>query len=436
MTEKTASNEVLGGKQDSLARSNIKNVFGGGIGRISLILFGVVLSLMAVYGGTKLFSKPNLPQETNPGSAVSNVAARKTDPMTPVSTEEGAKRAQANAETAAAAQANGKAFVAQPVVTDRQLDSVPGGQGAAVGTNVLAQPQPAPVVATPQVGGNVEVAPQQANAQPLPQESSQVDPDLKKKVMAQVESVMGSATGSPNSRGFQTYYAAALQNQGNVAGKLEQAPPAAGGGGYRPSGANVSPRAPEPIAATGDTCYATLDNGISTDDTTIVLATIHACSFPDGERFHQARVAGRIERAQDQVRVVFNKVRLVSSKSSLPIEAIAVTEDEARSGVGKDVDHHYFERYFSLGLSSLLSGYGRSAEAAARSGGTTVITAGSTTVQTPPITAKQQTAIALGEMGQAFASEIKRDFNRPTTVSAPRGMGLGVIFVNDVVPTK
>lgn len=398
--------------ETTLARSNLKNVFGSGWGRISLILIGVIFLLMFTYGASRLFGSSNLPKES-PGAAVNAVDIPPTDPMSPVSDEEAHKRVQANTANADDAQMRGQAFIAQPVVT--QTSNVGSDQHRYRNGEEAPQTQPT-VVQTQQP------VQQQAQQQQNEEPQQQINQEIQKAAMDQVASVLASAK-SQTSGGFRTYYTDYPQQQGGQQGTQQKQ------GGSPDHPGTLNQRA-NPIAAIGDTCFATLNNGINSDDTALVIATIHSCMFDGGERFNQAKVIGRLERQQDQVRVTFNRLRLPGVKTSIPIEAIAVTEDEARSGIGKDVDHHYFSRYFSLGLASLLSGYGRAAQAGSS---TTVVTPTSTIISTEQMTSRRQNQIAIGEVGQTLGNELKKDFNRPATITSPAGMGIGVIFTNDVI---
>ncbi len=451
------------GEQVSLIRSNLKSVFGQGAGRLSMILLGVSFTLMFGYGGYKLFfSKPRVPPEA-PGAPVTAPNARSNDPMAPVSTDDAQRRAVLNGQTAKAAAANGKGYIAPPVVSDRGLDPGQGAaqaaSGPAVGSSVLnrlpeprtvsvATPPPQPVAPAPapnpQVGGNGGQQTAQAQSGGPPpsgqqQGSAGLDPDVKKAIIEQLKGVMDQSK-EPRRAGFITVYAsdprqgpqgqgqAGLPTQGGQGGGSIQQAIAAGQQGQSAPTKQGPPK--EAFLTAGDGCYAETDNAINSDDTLIVLATIHGCVTRGGVSLDNGKLIGKLEKAQEQVRVSFNKLTIPSRKTgSIPISAIAVTEDEMRSGVGKDVDKHTFSRYFSLGISSLLSGYGKAAQQVS---GTTVITGGSTTVTTAPLTAQQRTEIALGEVGTAFAGEIKRGFNQPPTITSPARMGIGVLFVDDV----
>lgn len=424
----TSANESFDGNSASIRKANIRAVFGSGAGRLMVIVVGGIFALFLVIGAVKLFGEKD-PIARSDGPAVIAPNAQAVDPMSPVSTAEGAKRAQMNNETAQQANAAGRGYIAPPVVTDRSLDQVASANGQQVGTAVLQKPQPV-VVATPQpqVGGNGGAS-MQATA---PRQPTEEEKQFQKNIAAQIDAVLSSAKGNRN--GFVTVYASepvsqATGSQGGVQqGSVQQV----AGAAAQPGAAQVggSQKQKDAFMQTGDTCYATLDNAIDSDDTLVVLATVHSCDLQNPDLLKGAKLVGKLEKAQDQVRVTFNKMKVPGVKTgAVGIEALAVTEDEARSGIGKDVDHHYFSRYFSLALASLLTGYGK---AASMPTGTTVVTAGSTTVTNEEVDGSREAKIALGELGTNFGNEFKRDFNRPTTITSPRNMGIGVIFINDV----
>ena len=450
MTEATVNSPRAAGDPTSLGRSNLNSVFGGGVGRISLIAFAVVLVAMFAYGGYKMFfSRPSLPASAS-GAPVSTPRAGVHDPMSPVSLEEGGRRAQLNSEVADAATNRGISYVAAPVVMDKRYDVT---SDQPVGMTTVADRQPATEMAaapSPQVGGNGGQGNQQQQ-QPNPQNQAQLqaEQEMRKAIMEQVGAVMRGSQGGGNQQrsGFSTFYSAPparptaeARAQNGTQEATYQEPTQNTGSATATTAGNAPAPAPagrqqgEPLLKSGDTCYATLDNGINSDDTLIVLATLHSCENQNPQLKAGGKLIGRVEKTQQQVRVAFNKMTLPGRRGgSVPIDAIAVTEDEARSGVGADVDHHYLSRYASLGLASLLTGYGR---AASIQTGTAVVTAGSTIVTTPPIDPSRRNLIALGEIGTAFGNEVRRDFARPTTITAPRNMGIGVIFVNDVFLNK
>jgi len=441
----------LTGEQVSLMRSNLASVFGHGIGRLSMIMLGVVLVLMFGYGGYKLFiAKPSLPPEAG-GVAVTPPNARANDPMTPVSADDAQRRAALNAQSAKTAAENGRGYVAPPVVADRATDPQGANRaasGPAVGSTVLsklpepktvsvATPPPTPAQApapNPQVGGNGgQQSGQSAQQAGMPQQQGGgLDPDVKKAIIDQLKGVIDQGREARKS-GFVTVFAAETrggqpgQSQGPGQGvAIQQA--IAG----QSAGAAQSKQGPakEAFVTAGDGCFATTDNMLNSDDTIYVWATIHGCTTRGGVSLDNAKLIGKLEKAQEQVRVAFNRLSIPGRKTgSIPISAVAVTVEDMRSGIGQKVDRHTLSRYTSLGFASLLSGYGKAAQ---QTSGTTVITGGSTTITTAPLTPEQRNQIALGEMGTAFAGEIKRGFNQPPTISSPAQMDIGVVFIDDV----
>jgi intracellular multiplication protein IcmE len=457
------------GKQISIGANNLRRVFGGGVGKLGMIIFGSAIGLMITYGSYTLFFKHKPPVVQATGSPVSAPPNRTNDPLQPVSPEEAKRRAELNAQTATQAAKSGKSFIAAPVVADASLDkrntqngedgmsdavkrmgadqgNQPGGpvvvatpgktQGEPDQLTSQTPPQYNAAARPPQYGNGANGQArynQSANSTPPSQSAAALDPELRKVVAKQIESIVAPQQSPPAQHvSFVTLYTAHADQ--NSTAKTQNGV----GSGSLVTAAVATDKSEakkkDVFITLGDTCFATLDNAIDTDDTVIVLATIHACdetSVPGtSSRLVGARVVGKIEKAQEQVRVVFNKMTLPGrTTGSVAAEAIAVTEDEARSGIGKDVDHHYFSRYFSLGLSSILTGYGKAAQ---QTSGTTTATGTTTVINVNPLTATQQNRIALGEMGTAFGQEVRKDFSRPVTVTAPRDMGIGVIFTNDM----
>ena len=223
MTEATVNSPRAAGDPTSLGRSNLNSVFGGGIGRISLIAFAVVLVAMFAYGGYKMFfSRPSLPASAS-GAPVSTPRAGVHDPMSPVSLEEGGRRAQLNSEVADAATNRGISYVAAPVVMDKRYDVT---SDQPVGMTTVADRQPATEMAaapSPQVGGNGGQGNQQQQ-QPNPQNQAQLqaEQEMRKAIMEQVGAVMRGSQGGGNQQRsgfFDLLLGAACQACGRNAGR-------------------------------------------------------------------------------------------------------------------------------------------------------------------------------------------------------------------------
>ncbi|HRE31778.1 MAG TPA: TrbI/VirB10 family protein, partial [Candidatus Berkiella sp.] len=108
--------------------------------------------------------------------------------------------------------------------------------------------------------------------------------------------------------------------------------------------------------------------------------------------------------------------------------------DTARTALASDVDHHYLLRYGSLFASAFVSGYGK----AITNQGTTTTSplTGTTTTTTPPLDNQEKFYAALGEVGTAWAQQVKPIFNTPYTVTVDQGTGLGLLFLSDAEVTE
>ncbi len=146
-----------------------------------------------------------------------------------------------------------------------------------------------------------------------------------------------------------------------------------------------------------------------------------------------ARLMGQVSYSQSNAVVTFHT--LVARGRTVQIQAMAVSESDARAGIAKDVDNHTFERYAALFGASLLQGAGEVGQllvdqsrnfdyypdlGAYRSRGTDI----------------NRTAAGMGVLrpvGDELTSATKSGFNQPPTITSPSGMGIGVIFTQPLV---
>lgn len=177
------------------------------------------------------------------------------------------------------------------------------------------------------------------------------------------------------------------------------------------------------LIKTGNMMYATLDSEINTDDGGEVLATVR------GGKWDGAKLIGRIEQSPNNIRAKFSILAPQDSRATMRISAVALREEDAKQGVAENIDYHTLSRYTSLGVASLLSGYGK---AYAIPAGTSIVSNGTVITTTEDPTNKRVVASVVGEMGTAIAGEIRRGFNRPTTYSTPAQHGFGLFFLQDV----
>ena len=255
---------------------------------------------------------------------------------------------------------------------------------------------------------------------------------MKEQVLKQAQSLFGEAgQGGLNAQGSYStvsYYPVNRNNGGGQGGAGAGTATGPLPGMTRTAPDTLGDPSAKLLIKTGNMMYATLDSEVNTDDGGDVLATIR------GGKWDGAKIIGRVEQGPNNIRLKFSTMAPQDGRPTMRINAVALREEDAKQGVADDIDHHTFERYTSLAVASLLSGYGRAYSTPI---GTTVISPGGTvsTTTTEP-TNKQVIGMAVGEMGQAMAQEIRRGFNRPTTYSTPAQKGFGLFFMQDVHEQK
>lgn len=183
---------------------------------------------------------------------------------------------------------------------------------------------------------------------------------------------------------------------------------------------------PKQVIKAGTVLFAVIDTAINTDDKGPILATIVSGKMQGG------KVIGAFTHAdyEEAVIIQFSTMSLPKRTNSIGIQAVAIDPDTARTALASDVDHHYFLRYGSLFASAFISGYGK---AITQQGTTTTSPlTGTTTTTTPPLDNKEKFLAALGEVGTAWAGQIKPIFNTPYTVTVDQGTGIGLLFLSDV----
>lgn len=182
------------------------------------------------------------------------------------------------------------------------------------------------------------------------------------------------------------------------------------------------------IIKAGNTVYATLDSEANTDDGRTVLATVRSGPWKG------AKLIGMIEQSYNNMSLKFQTMAPQDDRATMRINAVALREEDAKLGMAEKIDHHTFSRYTALAAAAFLQGAGRVYQQPI---GTTVVTNGGivTTTETPRD--RQVIGSAVGEMGTAIGSEIRRrGFNQPSTYSTPAEKGFILYFLEDVQPTS
>lgn len=187
------------------------------------------------------------------------------------------------------------------------------------------------------------------------------------------------------------------------------------------------------LAQPGDIVYATLGQGFNSDDPQglPVFATIR--DPRDGGRgpLDGGRLMGKVTYSRENAALTFQA--LILNGRSAQIQAMAISETDARSGIAGDVDHHTLERYGALFIGSLLQGAGEVGQLLAQNYDATVYPdVGAIQYSNRDVDWATAGMGVLRPLGNQLSNVATQGFSRPPTVSAPGGMGMGVIFTQPV----
>lgn len=190
--------------------------------------------------------------------------------------------------------------------------------------------------------------------------------------------------------------------------------------------------APGALFKAGSVLFAVLDTSVNSDEPGPVLATVIEGPF------RGAKLLGTMTATPqpgglppEKVTINFSSINIPDRPASVPISAVAIDPETARTALATDVDHHYLLRYGTLFASSFLTGYAK----VITSMGTTQTTAQNglaTTTVTPQLSTRQQLFAALGQVGTAWGQATSSYFNIPPTITVEAGTGIGILFLADV----
>lgn len=392
----------------------------------TLIYAGIAaIAAVAIAGTIAVLSMSRGPHASGLAGAQldSNVPGLRNDYMRPVGEVEASRRAATNNEQVAQAAAHGSTAIAQPVIAE----SYPAGSDRDEMLKA-AQPDSPAKAAEPAAAA----APPSTPPQPIIIYQAAARPAFPPELLSQYQNRINAqiALAEPVSRGFSvvTYPRAA-------SGRPEAPPPApaataaassAGRSGSAAQGGQL-------LAQPGDIVYATLDQGFNSDDPRglPVFATIRDPRNGGRGPLDGARLMGQVNYSTENAALIFQT--LITGGRTVSIQAMAISETDARTGIAADIDHHTLERYGSLFVANLLQGAGEVGQKLAENYDATVFPdQGAIQFSNQKVdwaTAAMGTLRPLGNSLSGFAS---RGFDRPATITSPAGMGMGVIFTAPV----
>ncbi|NQY41765.1 MAG: pentapeptide repeat-containing protein [Legionellales bacterium] len=177
----------------------------------------------------------------------------------------------------------------------------------------------------------------------------------------------------------------------------------------------------------GDIHFAVLETSVNTDEPAPVLARIAQGRFKDSKLIGSVELPSNGEKAI----LKFTTMSIPGANNTISIDSVAIDLNTARTALSSRTDNHYFTRYGSLLASSFLEGFGK-----AITGVQTQIntTGGAVSTQQAASTTGEALYAALGQVGSSWGEAIGEYTNKPATVHIYSGIGMGILFLQDVPP--
>ena len=142
----------------------------------------------------------------------------------------------------------------------------------------------------------------------------------------------------------------------------------------------------------GDIMFAVLDTSINTDEkNTPIMARIVGGPYKGG------KLVGQFTLVDKRVLLAFNLLNLPDRGKSIPINAVAIDPETARTAMSGEVNNHYLLRYGTFFASAFLSGV---SDAIQNSGSVTENTVVGPVVVRKDLNLAQSAAVGLGQVGE------------------------------------
>lgn len=189
--------------------------------------------------------------------------------------------------------------------------------------------------------------------------------------------------------------------------------------GNQPKAVNI-PDYIQALLKPGRVYYGKIDSKVNSDVPGPVLASV------ESGKLTGARLLGGFTKAHDYVVIKFSSITMPNG-DVYPLEAYAVDAKNMEDGLAGNVDHHYLSRYGALLAGSFLYGFG---QAEMYAGGAGTVTQFGTPVFVPNTsTLISQSMMGLGTAGQMVSNLTSQGFNRPSTVTVPKGQAVGILII-------
>ena len=180
------------------------------------------------------------------------------------------------------------------------------------------------------------------------------------------------------------------------------------------------------LVKAGDIMFAVLDTSVNSDEPGPVLATIVTGKFKGGKLIGSFSLPSNAEK----IILSFNRLSLKHANKTVSINAIAIDPETARTALSSRVNNHYLLRYGSMFASSFLTGVGASIQ----SQGNSITVTGTDVSVTQGLgrSALQSAILGLAEVGRQWGTQAQQIFNTPPTIELFSGIGMGIMFTQDI----
>lgn len=201
-------------------------------------------------------------------------------------------------------------------------------------------------------------------------------------------------------------------------------------GGSGSNGTNAADVTGIPLIKAGTIIFGVLDTTVNSDyPDSPVMVTIVDGKYKGAKLLGKLTTTKGVSGQMDRVSLNFTLMNMDEWPKSKTVTAYAIDPDTARTVLATNVDYHYLQRFGAIMATSFVQGY---ANAIATSSSTSTTGIFGTSTTHPELSPGQKLATAVGQIGQNLGSVTQNYVNIPPTVRVDSGVGLGILFMQDV----
>lgn len=186
------------------------------------------------------------------------------------------------------------------------------------------------------------------------------------------------------------------------------------------SGPGETGGGPDPEINSGDILYARNEILLNSDAPGPAHATVLSGDYKG------AKLLGGFKKQHNYLHLDFNRLILPDGRE-YEIESVAIDPEIPASAVRSDVNRHILSRWGGLMAASFLAGFG---EAARESGSQISHSDGESYKSYPEMDTTEQLWSAAGRVGEELSSILRRNFDRPSTVTLDPDTNIGVLILS------